>query len=153
MAMPMRRSLWGVAVINLIRYETTIPVPKIKAWGVAAQNPLGLGPFIIMEFIQDGVSFNDLFKDLNSGTRLLREDLSDNEMGIIYKQFANFLPQLFKLDFDHIGSLDCPTSDLRFPVRPLTWKAYNILQTGGVGTFGMYFRYYLYAPTNRIISR
>ena len=143
----------GVAVINLIRYETTIPVPKIKAWGVAAQNPLGLGPFIIMEFIQDGVSLNDLFKDLNGGTRLLREDLSDDEMGIIYKQFANFLPQLFKLDFDHIGSLDCPTSDLRFPIRPLTWKAYNILQTGGVDTFGMSFRYYLYAPTNRIISR
>lgn len=42
-----------VAVINLIRRETTIPVPKIVAWGVAAQNPLGLGPFIIMEFIQD----------------------------------------------------------------------------------------------------
>jgi hypothetical protein len=67
-----------VAVINLIRRETTIPVPKIEAWGVSAQNPTGLGPFIIMEFIQDGVSLNDLFKDPNSGTRLLREERRRN---------------------------------------------------------------------------
>lgn len=126
-----------VATINLIRHETTIPVPKIEAWGVAAQNPLGLGPFIIMEFIQEGVSLNDLFKDVNSGTRLLREDLSDEEIEIIYRQFASFLLQLFKLDFDYIGNLDSPTPELRFPIRPLTWKAHDILQTGGVDTFSM----------------
>lgn len=124
-----------VAVINLIHRETTIPVPKIQAWGIAAQNPLGLGSFIMMEFIQDGVSLNDLLKDVNGGTRLLREDLSDDEMETIYRQFANFLLQLFRLDFDHIGSLDSPTPELRFPIRPLTWKAHDILQTGGVDTF------------------
>lgn len=77
-----------VAVINLIRHGTTIPAPKIQAWGVAAQNPLGLCPFIIMEFIQDGVSLNDLFKDVDGGTRLLREDHSNDEMETIYRQFA-----------------------------------------------------------------
>jgi hypothetical protein len=45
-----------VAVINLIRDKSTIPVPNIQAWGDAAENPLGLGPFILMEFIQEGVS-------------------------------------------------------------------------------------------------
>ena len=40
-----------VAIINLIRYETTIPVLKLEAWGITAQNPPRLGPFIIMEFI------------------------------------------------------------------------------------------------------
>jgi len=83
-----------VAVINLIRNETTMPVPKIHAWGVAAKNSLGLGQFIIMEFIQDGVSLNDLLKDLNSGTRLLREDLNDAEIEVIYRQVAKFLLQL-----------------------------------------------------------
>ena len=73
------------------------------------------------------MSLNDLFKDLNSGTRLLREDLSDDEMETIYKQFANLLLQLFRLDFDHIGSLDSPSPELRFPIRPLTWKAHDIL--------------------------
>ncbi|KAH9211811.1 hypothetical protein DL95DRAFT_464505 [Leptodontidium sp. 2 PMI_412] len=125
-----------VAVINLIRNETTIPVPKIHVWGVAAQNPLGLGPFVIVEFIQDGVSLNDLLKDPNDGTRLLREDLNDEEIEIIYRQFAKFLLQLLKLDFEQIGSLDSPTPGLRFPIRPLTWKVHDILQTGGVDTFG-----------------
>jgi hypothetical protein len=140
-----------VAAIGLIRRETTIPVPKIEAWGVAAQNPLGLGPFIIMEVIQDGVSLNDLFKDLNGGTRLLREDLSDDEMETIYRQFAGFLLQLFKLDFNYIGNLDSPTSELRFPIRPMTWKAHDILQTGGVDTFSTPLWHHLYTSTNEII--
>lgn len=93
------------------------------------------------------MSLNDLFKDLNSGTRLLREDISDDEIETIYRQFASFLLQLFKLDFDHIGSLDCPTSEHRFPIRPLTWKAHDILQTGGVDTFGTSPRHHLYATT------
>lgn len=141
-----------VAMINLIRRETTIPVPKIEAWGVVSQNPLGLGPFIMMEFIH-GASLNDLFKDVNGGTRLLREDLTDDEMETIYRQLANFLLQIFKLDFAHIGSLEYPTPELRFPVRPLTWKAHDILQTGGVDTFGISLGHYVYAPTNKLISR
>lgn len=142
-----------VAAIDLISHETTIPVPMIQAWGVAAQNPLGLGPFIIMEFIQDGVSLNDLLKYINGGTRLLREDLSDDEVEIIYRQISKFLLQLFKLDFDHIGNLDSPNPELRFPIRPLTWKAHEMLQTGGVDTFGTPLWHYLHIPTNRTISR
>lgn len=125
-----------VAAINLIRRETTIPVPRIEAWGVAAQNPLELGPFMIMEFIQGGTPLNDLLKEPKGGTRLLRDDLSDGEMEMIYRQFAVFLLQLFKLDFDRVGNLDYSVPELRFPSRPLTWKAHDILQTGGVDTFG-----------------
>jgi aminoglycoside phosphotransferase (APT) family kinase protein len=124
-----------VAAINLIRRETTIPVPKIEAWGMAAKNPLNMGPFIIIEFIEGAISLNDLLTPTSGSTRLLRDDLTDDEMEIIYRQFANFLLQLFKIDFDHIGNLFSPASELRFPARPLTWKAYDILQTGGVDTF------------------
>lgn len=126
-----------VAAIRLIRENSTIPVPTIHAWGIAAENPLCLGPFIIMDFIQDGVSLNKLLRDPESGTRLLRNDLSDGEMEILYRQVANFLLQLFKLDFDYIGNLASPHPELRFPERPLTWKAHEILQNGGVNTFGM----------------
>jgi hypothetical protein len=142
-----------VAVINLIREKSTIPVPKIYAWGIGAENTLGLGPFIIMEFIQNGVSLNDLLKDTNNGTRLLRDDLSDREMETIYRQFANFLLQLFKLDFDHIGNLDSPSVDLTFPSRPLTWKAHDILQTGGVDTFGTSIYHSVCTPANKVIIR
>lgn len=36
-----------VVAINLIRRETTIPLPKIEAWGMAAKDPLGLGPSLL----------------------------------------------------------------------------------------------------------
>ncbi|KAK7413883.1 hypothetical protein QQX98_007224 [Neonectria punicea] len=124
-----------VAAINLISKETTIPVPRIEAWGTSVQNPLFQGPSIIMEFIQGGASLNDLLKEPKGGTRLLKDDLSGDEIETIYRQFAVFLLQLFKLNFDHIGSLDSPTLELRFPDRPLTWKAHDILQTGGVDVF------------------
>lgn len=51
-----------VTALNLIRSSTTIPVPEVQAWGSAAQNRLGLGPFIMMDFIE-GMSLNELLWD------------------------------------------------------------------------------------------
>ncbi len=65
-------------------------------------------------------------------TRLLREDISDGDIEAIYRQFANFQIQLFGLDFNSIDSL--PGDAL--PKRPLTFKAHDILQNGGVDVFG-----------------
>jgi hypothetical protein len=128
-----------VKALSLIREATSIPVPKVQAWGLAAGNPLRLGPFIIMDFI-DGMSLSDILKDPNAErpTRLMREDISDDDIEAIYRQFANFLLQLFKLDFDRIGSLPWPSPAAESPIliRPLTFKAHTILQNGGVDTFG-----------------
>jgi hypothetical protein len=129
-----------VTALNLIYNRTTIPVPKIQAWGPAVSNPLGLGPFIIMDFI-NGVSLSDLLKDPNAErpTRLMREGISDSDIEIIYRQLANYLLQLFKLDFDRIGSLPSPRAKAQssIPICPLTFKAHSILQNGGVSTFGI----------------
>jgi len=129
-----------VTALSLIHNRTTIPVPKVQAWGLAASNLLGLGPFIMMDFI-DGVSLSDLLKDPNAErpTRLMREDISDSDIEVIYRQLANYLLQLFKLDFGRIGSLPSPKAKAQSPTptRPLTFKAHSILQNGGVNTFGM----------------
>ncbi|PWY95732.1 hypothetical protein BO94DRAFT_562367 [Aspergillus sclerotioniger CBS 115572] len=128
-----------VTALDLIRHRTAIPVPRVRAWGPAASNPLGLGPFIMMDFIE-GVSLSDLLRDPNAEcpSRVMREDISDNDVEFIYRQLANFWLQLFKLDFDHIGSLPSPQAEARNPTlpRPLTFKAHSILQNGGVNTFG-----------------
>jgi hypothetical protein len=132
-----------VTALNLIYHRTTIPVPKVQAWGPAASNQLGLGPFIMMDFI-NGVSLSDLLRDSNADppTRLIREDISESDIEIIYRQLANFFLQLFELDFDQIGSLPSPSpstgaeAQSPAPVRPLTFKAHTILQNGGVDTFG-----------------
>ncbi len=129
-----------VRALSLIRNSTTVPVPRVQAWGSAASNLLDLGPFIMMDFI-DGVCLSDLLQDPNAErpTRLMREDISDNYIEVIYRQLANFLLQLFELDFDRIGSLPALNAEDQFstPSRPLTFKAHSILQNGGVETFGM----------------
>ncbi|RAH78234.1 hypothetical protein BO86DRAFT_402920 [Aspergillus japonicus CBS 114.51] len=93
-----------------------------------------------MDFIH-GVSLSDLLRAPSAlcPTRVMREDMSDRDIEIIYRQLANFLLQLFELDFDHIGSLPSPQDDdQKSPtlLRPLTFKAHSILQNGGVNTFG-----------------
>lgn len=130
-----------VRALSLICEWTTIPVPKVQAWGCAVDNSLGLGAFIMMDFV-DGVCLNDLLTDPNEAepTRLLREDISDGDIEVIYRQFANFLLQLFSLDFDSIGSLpslEAKEPESPVPKRPLTYKAHDILQNGGVDVFGM----------------
>jgi hypothetical protein len=94
----------------------------------------------MMDFI-NGVSASDVLKDLNAErlTRLIREDINDSDIEIIYRQLTNFQLQLFKLDFDWIGSLPSPRAKAQslIPTRPLTFKAYSILQNGGVNTFDM----------------
>lgn len=126
-----------VEALDLIRTRTTIPVPKVHAWGLAKDNPLGLGPFILIEYI-DGVMLKDLFMGVRSGngSRLLREDIPDGDVECIYRQMANFMLQLFKIDFPHIGSLPALVTGFPAPIRPLTWKAHDILRSGGVDTFG-----------------
>jgi hypothetical protein len=128
-----------VMALGLIREGTSIPVPNVRAWGPAASNPLGLGPFIIMDFI-DGVSLSDILKDPDAErpTRLMREDISNDDIEAIYRQFANFLLQLFKLDFNNIGSLPSLSAKAESPVpiRPLTFKAHISLHNGQVNTFG-----------------
>ncbi|BDD56255.1 hypothetical protein MAP00_001729 [Monascus purpureus] len=109
-----------VTALSIIRSRTTIPVLKIQVWGPAASNPLGLGPFIMMDFI-DGVSLSDLLQDPNaeSPSRAMKEDISDSEVEAIYS-----LPYLQ------------PESQRHTLPQPLTFKAHSILQNGGVDTFG-----------------
>ncbi|KAJ5531277.1 hypothetical protein N7527_004670 [Penicillium freii] len=110
-----------VSALNLIRKTTTIPVPIVRAWGPAVSNSLGLGPFIIMDFI-NGVSLSSLLQDPNAErpSRVMRDDISDSDIEVIYR---------------HLLSLQTE-SQSAIPPRPLTFKAQTILQDGGVDTFG-----------------
>ncbi|KAJ9610172.1 hypothetical protein H2204_015413 [Knufia peltigerae] len=122
-----------VEVLSLLR-DSNVPVPGIIAWGLTAANPLGLGPYIVMDFIE-GVSVNTLLRQQHN-TRLLRDDICDDDVKFLYRQFARILLQLFQIDFPMLGSLPTPVTGFNAPVRPLTFKAHDILQTGGVDTFG-----------------
>lgn len=94
----------------------------------------------MIDFV-NGVCLNNLPTDPNEAepTRLLREDISDGDIEVIYKQFASFLLQLFSLNFDSIGSLPAPEAESESPMpkRLLTYKAHDILHNGGADVFGM----------------
>lgn len=40
-----------VQAIEYIRQHTTIPLPRVHSWGLTAESPQNLGPFIIMDYV------------------------------------------------------------------------------------------------------
>ncbi|KUJ09775.1 uncharacterized protein LY89DRAFT_276977 [Mollisia scopiformis] len=130
-----------VSTLKLIRDKTDIPVPEVKAWGVAEDNILGLGSFIMMSVIK-GTSLDSILLKSEPGARGMRQDISDEVVAIIYRQVARFMLQLFKLDFARIGSLSEPpagTVDIGYAAsvhsRPFTWRAHEMLVLCGVDTY------------------
>ncbi|KAI1820752.1 hypothetical protein F4861DRAFT_533465 [Xylaria intraflava] len=128
-----------VATMELIRERTSIPIPDIKAWGLAADNPLGIGPFIILEFI-DGVGVNKILQ--NTDARIMKDGVSEDVIEAIFRQTIRFQLQLRELNFPRIGSLTSSSSTREPGVaatihsRPLTQKAHDTYQDGGVDIFG-----------------
>ncbi|RDL41505.1 Uncharacterized protein BP5553_01484 [Venustampulla echinocandica] len=88
--------------------ETTIPVPFILHYGMADESPGGLGPFIIMEYIDNSGDIADV---LNTPGRPLGEKpvldphIDEEKLEYVYRQMADIMLQLSKCDFSRIGSL------------------------------------------------
>ncbi|KAI1741707.1 hypothetical protein F4680DRAFT_414809 [Xylaria scruposa] len=128
-----------IAAMKLIRQEANIPIPDIKAWGLSIDNPLGIGPFIMMAFIE-GVGVDQVLQ--NNDARIMKEDVSEHVIETIFRQTINFQLQLQKLDFPSIGSmmLTPPAGEPGFSAiissRPLTQKVHDFIENGGVDVLG-----------------
>lgn len=128
-----------VATMNLIRQRTTIPIPEVKAWGLATDNALGIGPFIMMDFVED-ISVDDILQ--NPDARIMRQDISERAIEVIFHQTIDFSLQLQKLDFPHIGSLTSKSTAgeggfaATIHSRPVTKKSHDFLLEGGVNVLG-----------------
>lgn len=97
---------------------------------MAADNPLGLGPFIIADFIE-GESLVAILKEPES--EILRSDLSDDDLDTIYRQIANIMLQLSKLNFPRIGSFsEMGDGSVTIDSRPVTLRAHEIVSHAGV---------------------
>lgn len=133
---PLTKAQNEVAVMHFLREKTTIPVPKVIAFGVATGDFVGLGPYIIMEFV-DGIPLDDVLLDEKDG-RL--RDVSDSVIEKIYRQIARIYLQLFTHSFPKIGALSMEEteSDRVWPVTsgPLTFKMNEIERMGGVRVGG-----------------
>ncbi|KAL4920049.1 kinase-like domain-containing protein [Aspergillus aurantiobrunneus] len=120
------------ATMQFVKEKTNIPIPSIIAWGVSDENPLGLGPFMIMEFIE-GQPLDMIFGErAPDDAHVLRPGISDDEFRIVYRQIANILLELSAHNFPRIGSLSNANDPTDIESRPLTLKMNEIESHGGV---------------------
>ncbi|KAG8668325.1 hypothetical protein FPOAC2_07613 [Fusarium poae] len=57
-------------VMNYLSQNTTIPLPRILSWGLTAESPQQLGPFIIMDYIEGTLLSNVLKQSTKSDDEL-----------------------------------------------------------------------------------
>ncbi|PHH90764.1 hypothetical protein CDD83_2720 [Cordyceps sp. RAO-2017] len=99
---------YEVAILRYVAKYTTIPVPKVYHHGPAAENPLGLGPFMIMDYIDHDRTMSHALNDpllASDAPHALNNDIDEERLKLLYGQMANILLQLSTLSFSQIGSL------------------------------------------------
>lgn len=123
-----------VAAIRYIQDHTSIPVPFILHWGTKEESPLGLGPFIIMEYINNEMN---LSKALNMPELRIEDrprldpNIDIGKLEMLYGQFADILLQLNKISLPRIGSLE-QNEDFTYEVarRPLSIHMNELVRLG-----------------------
>ncbi|KAI0118226.1 phosphotransferase family protein [Nemania sp. FL0031] len=136
---PEEKIRYEVATMRCVAEKTTIPVPKIYHFGSAAENPTGLGPFMIMEYIDHE---RTMFEALRTPSvdpvepdehYVLDPNISEQKLEFLYKQMANILLQLSTVTFPRIGSV-VEDEEGRFSAsgRPLIQNMEFLLQFTGM---------------------
>jgi aminoglycoside phosphotransferase (APT) family kinase protein len=133
-AFPEEKIRYEVATMRFVAANTSIPVPKVYHYGTAAENPSGLGPFIIMEYIDHHQNMSrELLDPLRPAHEppVLNPDIKKDKLEYLYSQMANILLQLSSLKFPRIGSLvegnKQETSSVFVRGRPITTNLNDIL--------------------------
>ncbi|KAK8135220.1 phosphotransferase family protein [Apiospora sp. TS-2023a] len=104
---PEEKTRYEVATMRYVAAHTTTPVPHIYHHGTAAENPSGLGPFIIMDYIDHHQNMSrELLDPAREDQRaILDPNVSEEKLELLYGQMANILLQLSNLKFPLLGSL------------------------------------------------
>ncbi|KAK2776507.1 hypothetical protein FQN53_002678 [Emmonsiellopsis sp. PD_33] len=123
-----------VAMIRYIQEHTSIPVPFVLHWGTGEENPLGLGPFIIMEYIEHAMDLSDALNTPGfaiADRPILNPNIDEAKLEVLYGQFADVLLQLSTLELPRIGSL-AQIDDFTWEVaqRPLPYNANELVRLG-----------------------
>lgn len=80
--------------MRFIAANTTIPVPKIYYAGTADKNPIGFGPFIIMEYVEHKCTMSEAVKDPSlepDEAHVLDPNIPDQKLEFLYRQMADIL--------------------------------------------------------------
>jgi hypothetical protein len=137
-------SLRDEKVSNVVRFmkflaqRTTIPLPRVVSWGLTEESPLQLGPFIIMDFVEE-LRLSTLLKrptETDQDEVVLNPDIDDSILDTIYDQIAGYLLQLSRLDFTGIGAISKAHDSNTWSVtgRPLTYNMNELATVSGYPT-------------------
>lgn len=123
-----------VEVMKSLRKKTTIPLPRFIDWGLTGDSPQQLGPFIIMEYVE-GIHLSDVLKRPTANKQekeILNPNIDNTMLNVIYRQIADFMLQLYDLDFTHIGAISESSEGIwSVTERPLTYNMNELVTSGG----------------------
>lgn len=123
-----------VSIMKYISENTTIPVPFVLHHGMADECPGRLGPFIIMEWIDNAETLSSALNLpglLAQDRHLLNPAIAEDRLEFVYEQVADILLQLSKLTFDKIGApIESEPDVWAVTERPLTFDMNELVQLG-----------------------
>ncbi|KAI1139611.1 kinase-like domain-containing protein [Hypoxylon sp. FL0543] len=129
---PEEKLRYEAATLRYIAANTNIPVPCVYYCGTAAENPTGLGPFIIMKYIKHDKVMTEVLKDPNQEPGdypILDPNIDEEKLEHLYSQMANILLQLSNLRFPRIGSLiEDSNNEISVSARPLTQNMNDVVE-------------------------
>lgn len=145
--------LGEVAAMRYIADNTTIPVPSILHYGMADESPRRLGPFLIMEYIENCGDMADVLRapgHPHEDKPVLDPAMDEAKLDHVYGQIADIMLQLAKCDFSRIGCLGMSNSngddgDPEITSRPLSLNMTQLGEVGGVPHFEL-------PPTSKTFS-
>ncbi|KAI1370797.1 hypothetical protein F4677DRAFT_344373 [Hypoxylon crocopeplum] len=124
-----------VMVMNYLSEHTTIPVPRVRYWGLTEESPQQLGPFMIEDFME-GENLGDLLKkptENEEDPATLDPDIDEGKLKTIYEQIAGFMLELSRLEFPRIGAISKDTVSGEWTVAglPLTYDMNEVVTFAG----------------------
>ncbi|KAJ0161413.1 hypothetical protein CTA2_6255 [Colletotrichum tanaceti] len=127
-----------VMVMRYLRDSTSIPVPRVRDWGLTDSSLQHLGPFIIMDFVQ-GQDLSDLLQQPTENEQdpiVLDPDVDNAKLDFVYEQIAGFMLELSRLSFPRIGAISQNATSGQWDVtrRPLTYDMNEVVTLGGYPT-------------------
>lgn len=129
-----------VAAMRYISDNITIPLPFVLHYDMKEESPGGLGPFIIIEWVENS---GDVVDVLNTpgltydDPPILNPDIDEEKLERVYSQMADVLLQLSKCEFAAIGSLGFQDEgdDPEAITKPLSLNVARLANSGRVPHF------------------
>ncbi|CAG7918904.1 unnamed protein product [Penicillium olsonii] len=121
-----------VQIMEYLHQNTDIPITRIHSWGLIAESPQHLGPFIIMDYV-NGTLLSTILKQPDQESMVLNPNIDNTTLDKIYCQIAYYMFQLSQLAFASIGAIskDHASGAWHVAGRPLTYNMNKLATVAG----------------------